>query len=161
MIRTSRDIESPAFSSCAAIILYREHPDGTLDNETIFAHLPPKAYGDFSSREPDFKDYTPDFFKKMTGRDSFAGYKAKISAGLRLSPEPIARSLRTMGAVIDSVRQIPMDMYTIRVDAKTKTLVAKGFMEGVTRSDERPTYKTVDGVPITINTAFQETLSLL
>jgi len=160
IVRTSRDVESPGFSSCAAVVLYRERPDGTPEDETIFAHLPPKAYGEVSGRDPDFDDYTPDFLKKLTGVESFAGYKARISAGLRLSPERIAVTLRSMGASVEEVRQIPMDMYAIRLDARTKTMVAKGFMERVTRPEERATYKTVEGVPITIDTRFEETVSV-
>lgn len=158
-VRTTRDVESPAFSSCASVILYRERPDGTPEEETVFAHLPPKAYGD-SGRDPDFDDYTPDFVRTQTGIDSLVGYKAKVAAGLRMSPEKIAQTLRAMGATVEDVRQIPMDMYTVRLDAKTKTLVAKGLMERVTRPDERVSYKTVDGVPITIEERFEETMTV-
>jgi len=159
IVRTTRDVESPAFSSCASVVLYRERPDGTPEEETVFAHLPPKAYGD-TGRDPDFDDYTPDFVKKQTGMESLSGYKAKVAAGLRLSPEKIAQTLRAMGATVEDVRQIPMDMYTVRLDAKTKTMVAKGHMERVTRPGESATYRTVEGVPITIDQRFEETVSV-
>lgn len=159
IVRTNRDVESPAFSSCASVVLYREGPDGSPEQETLFAHLPPKAYGD-SGRQPDFNDYTPDFLAAKTGLASLVGYKAKVSAGLRLSPDAIARSLRALGADVLDVRRIPMDMYTLRLDAKTKTMVAKGHMERVTRAGESPSYRTVDGVPITIDARFEETVSV-
>src|SRR3989338_6163108 len=43
-VQTERDVISPDFSSCAAIVLYPVEEDGTPRQETVFAHLPPKTY---------------------------------------------------------------------------------------------------------------------
>jgi hypothetical protein len=149
MITTTRDIESDKFSSCAAIVLYKERPDGTPEEATTFAHLPPKT--DVTGGASSFESYTPDFLREQFGVTNFEGYKARVSSGINADPEAVTRTLRQLGADVISVEQIPLDMYDVRVDAKTKTIVGMGKPERLAREGWPVTYRTAtDRIPIEI-----------
>lgn len=150
IVRTKSDVESPGFSSCAAVALFREKADGTPDEETIFAHLPPKTAG-LGGAASSFKSYDAKFFAEQLGIPSLEGYRARVAAGVNVSPEDVASALRELGAKIDGVQQIPLDMFTIRLDAKTKTMVARGNMEEVVTGPKAGTsYRTEQGLPMHI-----------
>ncbi len=124
-VQTERDVISPDFSSCAAIVLYPVEEDGTPRQETVFAHLPPKTYA--GGTDADFP-YTTEELQQLLPAD-VRGYHAQIVSGINVSPDDLARAIADLGVAVDSVRQIPMDMYTLMVDARTKQMVARGKME--------------------------------
>jgi hypothetical protein len=74
IIKTSRNVVSPDFSSCAGVLIYKESAahDSSDGNEIIFAHLPPRTFPQ-SGQASHFKDYTPEFFKNQVGLDSLDG----------------------------------------------------------------------------------------
>lgn len=138
IVRTNRDVTSPDFSGCATVVLYKTDSEGKPEQETIFAHLPPKTTDGFQS-------YNPSFWQEQTGITDLSEYKAKVVAGLIRSPEEIAHSLQTMGAQVVTMEQIPLEMYRVLVDSRTKSIVAMGELEEVTDNSSEANYRTVDG----------------
>ena len=149
IIKTSRDVVSPDFSSCAGVLIYKERTEDekSEDSEITFAHLPPRTFPQ-TGQPSHFKDYTPEFFKKQLGLDNLKGFTVRIIAGLKVPPTELAQSLGKLGAKIEKIEQLPRDMYTALVNSKTKTIVVKGTLERVPFEGERPTYRTDDGVGI-------------
>lgn len=138
IIRTNRDVTSPDFSGCAAVLLYKEDAEGNPEQESIFAHLPPQT-------ERGFESYDATFWEKQAQLTDLRGYKAKVIAGLIQSPQEIAHSLEKLGATVVTVEQIPLEMYTVLVDAKTKSMVARGTLEQVADDPSKGYYRTTGG----------------
>ncbi|MDP3970933.1 MAG: hypothetical protein Q8P90_04490 [bacterium] len=152
LVKTSRDAVSPDFSSCAGIMMYKLDNNGVPEQESIVAHLPPKVYGDMSERPSDFKDYDDKFFSDQLGTTDLTGYQVKIIAGLKISPAQLADTLTKMGATVETVEQLPRDMYTAYFDATSKTIVVRGVSERITDSSrgDRVSYRTDEHkIPIT------------
>lgn len=138
IVKTNRDITSPDFSGCATVLLYKETVDGSPEPESIFAHLPPRT-------DNGFETYGPSFWKKQANITDLSGYKAKVVAGLISSPEEIAHGLRQLGAEIVTLEQIPLEMYRVLVDAKTKSIVASGELEAIDDTGRKAYYRTKGG----------------
>lgn len=138
IVRTERNVMSPDFSGCASVLLYREGADGRPEKSSIFAHLPPHTKTGFTS-------YNKNFWLQQAGISDLTGYKAKVVAGLIRSPQEIAFGLQSLGADVVTVDQVPLEMYSVLVDADTKEMVAVGQLEQIAESATESAYKTIDG----------------
>ncbi|MFH1781644.1 MAG: hypothetical protein ABH835_03470 [Patescibacteria group bacterium] len=148
MVKTDRDIVSPDFSSCAGVVLYKLDDAGKPTQETLFTHLPPMTFGD--GKPSNFDSYTPDFFKEQFGVDNLDGYEAKVFTGLNIPPDKITDTISQMGGNVKTVEQLPRDMYTGLIDAKTKSIALMGNPESpIKLGDMELSYRTQEGkVPI-------------
>ena len=85
-----------------------------------------------------------------------SGYKAKVVAGLIRSPEEVAHSLRGLGVDVVTVEQIPLEMYMVLIDAKTKSIVDRGDLEKIADDPNNAYYRTVGGkLPIEKETTIE------